>query len=225
MYRFVEEINMNPRYSNENRFVIKLNNTTGSAYNSTVKTATGGINGKHGILKRIQEFRNNRTVIGYFDTLLIQPLIKHNTENKSICFNGECFGSNVPRKKGIHGNSFFPLPGHASFDQYAEQVITKFKAVCPSLIADQLLRIDHFCEDPSDVDSDMDTFNYLLNEVEGYEAQNVCHRFDEVQARLLHHWVNDINQLVKCHLRRIDHPLSNFFDTSEAFDDKIGFHL
>ena len=73
---------MDSRFKNENRFVVKLNHTTGSAHNSTVKTATGGIHGKNGILKRIREFRKNKKIVGYFDSILIQPLIKHNTENK-----------------------------------------------------------------------------------------------------------------------------------------------
>jgi hypothetical protein len=99
-------------------------------------------------------------------------------------------------------------------------MIKYFKDACPSLIADQQLRIDHFCEDPSDVnwDTTNSPFSYLLNEVEGYEAQNVCDRFDEVQARIINHWVQDINNLVKCHLRRINHPLSTFFSTNEEFN-------
>jgi hypothetical protein len=113
MCRFVEEINMNPRFKNENKFVVKLNHSTGSAYNSTVKTATGGIHGKCGILKRIREFRNNRKILYYYDSLLIQLLVKHNTEDKLICFDGECYGGNVPRKHGTHGNSFLPMPGRA----------------------------------------------------------------------------------------------------------------
>ena len=209
-------MNMNPRFENSDRFVVKLNHTTGSAYNSTVKTATGGVHGKHGILKRIREFQNNKKIVGYFDSILIQPLIKHNTENKSICFDGECFGSNIPRKQGTHGHSFLPLPGHHTLKTYAESMIEKFREVCPSLIRDQLLRVDHFCEDPADVNDEL--FSYLLNEVEGYEAQNVCERFDEVQTHILNRWIHEINMLVKCHLRNINHPLSNFFETNIEFN-------
>ena len=215
MCRFVEEINMNPRFANENKFVVKLNHSTGSAYNSTVKTATGGIHGKCGILKRIREFQNNKRILGYYDTLLIQPLIKHNTEEKSICFDGECFGANIPRKHGSHGNSLLPMPGHISLNTYAELMVRKFKEACPSLIGDQLLRIDHFCEDPVDVPET--EFPYLMNEAEGYEALNTCDKFVQVQARILNHWVQDINELVKCHLRRSNHPLSKVFDNSVEF--------
>ena len=81
------------------------------------------------------------------------------------------------------------------------------------------MRIDYFCEDPVDVnDGIFPAYHYLLNEVEGYESQIACHRFDDVQTRILNSWVQNINQLVKCHLRRINHPLSLFFDNSEEFD-------
>jgi len=195
---------------------VKLNHTTGSKNNSTVKSAFGGIHGSKGILKRIQEFRRNKRIVGYFDSLLIQPLIKHNTENKSICFNGECFGANAPRKHGSQGRSFFPpTPIHESFNIYAEQVVSNFRQSCPFLIADQLLRADYYCEDPDDCEIFP---SYLLNEVEGYEAQNVCPNFDHVQARILNHWVQDINNSVKCHLRRINHPLSKFIHENKDFD-------
>jgi hypothetical protein len=90
------------------------------------------------------------------------------------------------------------------------------------LIGDQLLRIDHFCEDPADVPNielmdSVDKFPYLMNEVEGYEALNSCENFVQVQARILNHWLQIINELIKCHLRRINHPLSSFFDTNEEF--------
>jgi hypothetical protein len=148
--------------------------------------------------------------------LLIQPLIKHNTENKSICFDGECFGAN-PRKQGSHGSSFFPLAAsHESYKTYAEKMVSRFREACPALIADQLLRIDHFCDDPADFDDII--LAYLLNEVEGYEAQNVCPKADQVQGRLLMHWVKDINDGVKCHLRRINHPLSEFIHANKEFD-------
>ena len=156
--------------------------------------------------------------------MLIQPLVKHNIENKSICFDGKCFGSN-PRKKGSQGSSFFPpVAAHTSFNAYAERIISRFKESCPSLIADQLLRIDYFCEDPADVSNvhptDFDDVDpsYLLNEVEGYEAQNVCPNFDQVQSRILISWVKDINNCVKYHLYRINHPLSDFIHNNEEFD-------
>ncbi len=180
-----------------------------------MKSAFGGIHGKIGILKRIREFRNNKRIVGYYDSLLIQPLIKHNSENKSICFNGECFGAN-PRKQGSQGKSFFPpVPIHPSFDAYAERMVLSFREACPSLIADQLLRMDYFCEDPADVDGIMEA--YLLNEVEGYEAQNICPNFVQVQARILNKWVQDINSGVRCHLRRINHSLSEFIENSKEF--------
>jgi hypothetical protein len=80
-------------------------------------------------------------------------------------------------------------------------MIEKFREVCPSLIRDQLLRVDHFCEDPADVNDEL--FSYLLNEFEGYEAQNVCERFDDVQSLILNRWIHDINMLVKCHIYAI----------------------
>ena len=214
--RFVEKINADPRFKNDNKFCIKLNFTTGSKHNSTVKSSFGGIYGKLGILKRIREFRNNKRIVGYFDSLLIQPLIKHNTENKSICFDGECFGAN-PRKQGSQGTSFFPpVPIHESFNIYAKRIISRFREVCPYLIADQLLRIDYFCEDPADFDEVVPA--YLLNEVEGHEAQNNCQKADQVNGRILMHWVKDINNCVKCHLRRINHPLSEFIHSNNEFD-------
>ena len=88
-----------------------------------MKTATDGIHGKSGILKRIREFQNNKRILGYYDSLIIQPLIKHNVEEKSMCFDGECFGANVPRKKGSHGNSFLPMPGHESLNRFAELMV------------------------------------------------------------------------------------------------------
>ena len=217
----VEEINANPRFRNENKFCIKLNHTTGSKHNATVKSAFGGIHGKIGILKRIREFRNNKRIVGFYDSLLLQPLIKHNTENKSICFNGECFGAN-PRKQGSQGQSFFhPFPMHPSFDMYAERIVSRFREACPSLIADQLLRTDYFCEDPTDVAKNITDENYLLNEVEGCEAQIACPKFVQVQARILNKWVQDINSCIKFHLRRNNHPLSQFIDTNEEFREIV----
>ena len=212
MNRFVDAINADPRFENDGKFCVKLNFTTGSQHNSTVKSSFGGINGKNGIIKRIREFRNNKRIVGYFDSLLIQPLIKNNTENKSICFGGECYGAN-PRKQGSHGASLFPPAGHESLNTYAERMVSQFRAACPSLIADQLLRIDHFCENFDEVDP-----AYLLNEVEGYESLNACPKLDQVQGRILMHWVKDINDCVKCHLRRINHPLSEYVHANKEFD-------
>jgi hypothetical protein len=209
LYRFVEEIDSNPRFANNGRYCVKLNHTTGSKHNSTVKSSSGGIHGKVGILKRIREFQRNPRILGYFDSILIQPLIKHNTENKTICFNGTSYDSNTPRKKGSYGTSFFPpCPIHDSFDEYAERMILQFKKACPNLIANQLLRIDYFCEDPEDVNGRIEA--YLLNEVEGYESQILCPNLDQVQAFILNRWVEDIDSCVKCHLRRINHPLIEF---------------
>ena len=84
------------------------------------------------------------------------------------------------------------------------------------MIADQLLRVDYFCENPEDVNVPGPA--YLLNEVEGYEAQNVCPDFDQVQARIINHWIQDIDSLVKCHIRRIKHPLSEFIENNKEFN-------
>jgi hypothetical protein len=95
-------------------------------------------------------------------------------------------------------------------------MVSRFRAACPALIADQLLRIDYFCEDPADFDEVIPA--YLLNEVEGYESQNVCPNFDQVQARILIHWVKDINNCVKYHLRRNNHALADFIHNNKEFD-------
>ena len=94
-------------------------------------------------------------------------------------------------------------------------MVSRFKDACPSLIVDQLLRADYFCEDPADFSEVVPA--YLLNEMEGYEAQNLCPKIDQVQARILNRWVQDINSCVKCHLRRINHPLSEFIHNKKEF--------
>jgi hypothetical protein len=95
-------------------------------------------------------------------------------------------------------------------------MVRKFREACPSLIADQLLRIDYYCEDPDDFNDVIPA--YLLNEVEGYEAQTLCPELDKVRGRILNHWVQDINACVKCHLRRINHPLSEFILKNKEFE-------
>jgi hypothetical protein len=191
-------ISSSPSFSNEQKkFIVKLPYSTGSAYNATVKSCIG----LPGILKRIEEFQNNPRVYGYFPYIIIQPFVTDNTEAKIVCFDGKAISRN-PNKRGSSGRSLLGKGGTSTpmLFEFAEEVITKLRVRCPSLISDQVLRVDMFQKS--------DTGLLIVNEVEGFEAQNVAGYGGDTQFIVSNmtqnYWESAVTNLIDYHIKSMN---------------------
>jgi hypothetical protein len=118
-------------------FVVKLNHTSGSHYGVYVKFAIG----VDGILAMIAEFTNNSSIFGFYSNVLIIPRIPRNTQASIVLFNGKAVLQN-PKKMGKGRLSPFARTPEAQLFAFAQDVVRDLKRVCPSLIADNLMRVD-----------------------------------------------------------------------------------
>jgi hypothetical protein len=199
-YRFVHKINSDPRFRTKSQsFAVKLSYTTAAHHGNTVKRAHGGLSG---ILQKIKEFTNNPRVYGYFEDIIIQPLILRNREASVVCFDGVPKFRN-PHKEG-HKNQPSPFPQHAKdelFFGFARKVISDVRSACPSLIADQILRVDFFGERLPD-----GSLRFLVNEIESLEARlwgvGVLSgdRLSEIKEMGTLYWYQQIDTMIECHL-------------------------
>ena len=116
-----------------------------------------------------------------------------------MCFNGKFICRN-PHKDG-DGKGESTL-GHddAVLGAIAEEMISKFKDAHPELIADQILRVDFF--------RDSRTGRYILNEVEGFDAQVVgLYSGDgagRAMTKVLEYWRTKTKELVYYFLEHRD---------------------
>jgi len=197
---FIFKISNDPRWArfkNENKFVAKLPYTTGSAHRRTVKPS---MDGKPGILKCIQEFTNNERVLGYIDTVVIQPMAHFNKEASVILFGGKAQYRN-PHKSGTIKKSVFNHAPDSVFFEFAENVVRKLQEICPQLIADQVLRVDFF----GDL-SETGELVFIVNEIEGYEAVqwgtgvNAISKTGSMNIKEQAYWEAEIETLIECHL-------------------------
>ena len=169
--------------------------TTSSAHRRTVKPSTGG---KAGPFKCIQEFTNNDRVLGYIDEVVIQPMAHHNKEASILLFGGKSLYRN-PHKKGTILKSVFNHSPDSVFFEFAEEVVRRMTAICPELIADQVLRVDFF----GDLSPTGELF-FIVNEIEGYEAVqwgtgvNAITKTGAMQQREISYWKAEIETLIEC---------------------------
>ena len=152
--------------------------------------------GIQGILKKIEEFKNNDRIFGYIPYAVIQPFIHDNTEAKIICFNGKAVSRN-PNKRGSSGKSVLGGPKNTPFlSKYAEDVIKHLKDSCPNLISEQMLRVDVFQSSKTNL--------LIVNEIEGFEAQNVGTRTGNsqlaVNSLIEEYWVKTVTKLIEYHI-------------------------
>ena len=173
---------------------MKLPYTTGSTHNATVKSCVG----IQGILKKIEEFKNNTRIFGYIPYAVIQPFIHDNSEAKIICFNGKAVSRN-PNKRGSSDKSVLGGPKNTPFlSKYAEDVISHLKNSCPNLISEQMLRVDLFQSSKSNL--------LIVNEIEGFEAQYVgTHTGNSqcvVSSLIEEYWVNTTTKLIRYHMEK-----------------------
>lgn len=199
---FIIKVNNDPRWArfkNDDKWVVKLPYTTGSSHRRSVKPS---YNGRSGILKSIREIKNNPMYFGYIDHAIIQPMAHYNEEASVFIFDGEAIFRN-PHKDGWIKKSPFNRVSDSVLFEFAEEVVRKLKEVCPELIANQVLRIDFFgdlCETGELV--------FIVNEVEGYEAQqwgiraNAITKIAELRDKEKAHWKFEIETLIECHLER-----------------------
>ena len=193
--QFIKKITSDPVFHNNNQFMLKLGFCCGGQHQGK-RISCKIARGLKGILKRIQEWLNNSTVLNVVPYCILQPLIRDNTEAKVICFNGK-FISRNPHK---HGTSY----GHQStlgkddskLGAIAEGMIARLKAAHPQLIADQILRVDFF--------RDTKSGQYILNEVECFNAQIVGIRGGEgagtVMDMVQNYWKTKTLELVNYYL-------------------------
>ena len=174
--------------------------TTAGHHGNTVKRSVGGVSG---ILKKLQEFKNNKRIFGYIDDVVIQPLLLSNREASVVCFDGEPKFRN-PHKGGHKGQrSPFPRSTKDSvFFDYARRVIREVRSACPELIADQILRVDFFGERLPD-----GTIGFLVNEIESLEARlwglrtTAGTRLAEVENMVEEYWYEHVDTLIECHVQ------------------------
>jgi hypothetical protein len=177
--------------NNESQFVIKLPFSTNS---QRIKRGAGVM----GIQPAIVEFMRDESVWGYIPSALVQPEIRENAEVKIICFDGKAYFRNTI-KKSKDGRSPFGRGRDKAYFEFAEHVIANFKRLCPSAIADQVIRVDAF------------GFRHLpgvfiVNELEGYESAKWGSgpRAGDHVAKVLmlteDYWIKLVMKLVDYHL-------------------------
>ena len=160
--------------------------------------------GVEGILKKIQEFKNNVDVWGYIHYVIIQPEIPDAYEVKIVCFNGKPVCKNLVKKCNKKG-SRSPFKGikDSAFFDFAEKVIAGMRRVCPALVADQVLRVDIF------------GFRrypglFVVNEIEGYEAQvtgsglGSSKHMADISTYLETYWEDRLTTLIEYYLAHVD---------------------
>ena len=116
-----------------------------------------------------------------------------------ICFNGKFIGRN-PHKDGCGSGRRSTLGSDDGIlGDIAEDMIKKFKAAHPELIADQVLRVDFFRDSKSG--------RYILNEVESFNAMVVGIKSGDtaglVMSKARLYWRQSILKLAKYHLASI----------------------
>jgi hypothetical protein len=193
--RFVGKIANVPLFHNDDQFVVKLSQSTGSSCRKYAR-------GISGIRKAVQEFMNNDRIFGYYSTAVIQPRVPDNTEVKVICFNGEPRFCN-PRKNQGRKSPFKHAPDQVFFD-FAQRVIKELREIAPHLIANQVLRVDIFGIRDTD-----DNLSLFVNEIEGYEAcawgkgadahKHLCQMAED----LTQSWFNLVDEVLEFHIERI----------------------
>jgi hypothetical protein len=188
-----------PVWSNQGRYKVKLSYSTGEQYPEKCKTS---FNGLPGITTCIVSLYNNDNVRGYFEEVLVGPLVKESAEVKMVCFDGVALFANK-RKRAAEGGSAFPRGTMDSrLTTFAEQVVGAIKANCDYAIADQVLRVDFFCDRSSD--------KYYVNSVSGFDAEaegvGIGSNYASVVANCEAWWFVMVDKLIKHHLLRINHP-------------------
>ena len=195
----MRRVSEDPKWSNNNCFVVKVNHTSGSHYGSYVKFADNGVDG---ILDKLKEIMNNSRIFGYIYTAIIQPRIPHNTQASVVCFDGKAKVRN-PHKKGRDRTSPFGRAPDRVFSDFAENVIGQLRVACPYLIADQILRVDFHGVNYNG------TLSFYVNVIEGYETRvwgtgkSAATKLDNLVSLSLLYWLNIIDTLVECHLQSV----------------------
>ena len=116
-----------------------------------------------------------------------------------ICFDGKFLGRNPHKEGSGEGRRSTLGSNDRALGDIAEDMIAQFKAAHPELIADQVLRVDFFRDSKSG--------RYILNEVEGFNAQLVGIKSGDpawvamTKAKL--YWKENIIKLAKKHLSSI----------------------
>ena len=112
-----------------------------------------------------------------------------------VCFEGKFLCRNPHKEGSGYGKS--NLGGvDAVLGDVAEDMIQRLRDADPSLIADQILRVDFF--------RDTKSGRYILNEVEGFNAQVVGMRSGDGAGNAMNlakiYWREQTKSLVKYHL-------------------------
>ena len=187
----------------DGKFKVKLSYSIGSLTNETTKTATGGVFGENGIIKKLQELHNNPLICGYIEDVFVEPYISENGEVKMNCFNGEAIFPNK-RKRASNGSSPFPkAPNAPELLAFAEEVIAVLRAGSRCIMVDGLLRVDFFRLRSNG--------KYYVNSVSGYEAEvdgvGLGNKWNALQTKCVHWWIKELNAGMLFQLKRIKHFL------------------
>ena len=107
--------------------------------------------------------------------------------------------SRNPNKRGSSCKSVLGGPKSTPYlSKYAEDVIRHLKDSCPNLISEQMLRVDVFQSSKTNL--------LIVNEVEGFEAQNVGTYTGNsqfvVNSLIEEYWVKTTTKLIKYHIEK-----------------------
>lgn len=147
----------------EGEFIVKLNHTSNGHGRATVRICSG----RDGIVAVINGWMKSDNVYGYYLDAIIQPLFRDSNEAKVICINGYPVSANKT-KRGMRKSPVGSIVGKrenrdALYD-FCRRAIMQLKTECPELIDGSLLRVDVF--------QNSITRTYVVNEIEGVNAQN-----------------------------------------------------